>query len=117
MEAQQIGQLLEGDNSLSLLLAVVLPILALALGVLIWTVVGLAMRPVDTIRTAVEKITEGSVDERLPNPRTGDELERLVDTMNRMLERLQKAIKRGASFRSRREPRTQDSDCCDEGGT
>ena len=98
VEAQQIGQLLEGNNSLSLFLAVLLPILAVVLGVLIWIVVGLAMKPVDTIRAAVDEISEGSVDERLPSPRTGDEVERLVDTLNRMLERLQRAIKRERRF-------------------
>ena len=98
VEAQQIGQLLEEGSSLSLLLAILLPILAIVLGMLIWVVVGLAMKPVETIRTAVDEISEGHLDERLPSPRTGDELERLVDTMNSMLGRLQRAIKRERRF-------------------
>ena len=98
IEAQQVGQLIDEGRSLSLFLAILLPILAIVLGLLIWVVVSLAMKPVETVRTAVDEISEGSLDERLPSPNTGDELERLVDTMNRMLERLQEVMKRERRF-------------------
>jgi signal transduction histidine kinase len=98
IEAQQVGQIVDEGKSLSLFLAIFLPILAILLGLLIWVVVGLAMKPVGSISAAVDEISEGSLDERLPSPRTGDELEGLVDTMNSMLGRLQEAIKRERRF-------------------
>jgi signal transduction histidine kinase len=83
---------------LTRLLEIVLPILALVLGGLIWLVVGRAMKPVEVVRRAVADISENDLDERLPSPRSGDELDRLVQTMNQMLQRLQLAMKRERRF-------------------
>jgi signal transduction histidine kinase len=98
VEAQQIGQIDQTISSLTLLLAVVLPILAVVLAALIWFIVGRAMKPVEAVRVAVAHISDTDLDERVVGPGTGDELERLVETMNRMLERLQATIKRERRF-------------------
>ena len=96
--AQQIGQIDQTVGSLTVLLAVVSPVLAVVLGLPIWFVVGRAMKPVEAVRVAVADISDQDLEERVPSPGTGDELERLVDTMNRMLERLQATIKRERRF-------------------
>jgi signal transduction histidine kinase len=98
VEYQVINQIVGADNSLTRLLEIVLPILAVALGGLIWLVVGRAMKPVEVVRRAVADISENDLDERLPSPRSGDELDRLVHTMNQMLQRLQLAMKRERRF-------------------
>jgi signal transduction histidine kinase len=98
VEYQVINQIVGAKNSLTHLLEIVLPILALVLGALIWLVVGRAMKPVEVVRQAVADISENDLDERLPSPRSGDELDSLVDTMNQMLQRLQLAMKRERRF-------------------
>ena len=98
VEYQVINQIVAAENSLTQLLEIVLPILALVLGGLIWLVVGRAMKPVEVVRRAVADISENDLDERLPSPRSGDELDRLVDTMNQMLQRLQLAMKTERRF-------------------
>jgi signal transduction histidine kinase len=98
VEYQVINQIVDAENSLTKLLEIVLPILALVLGGLIWLVVGRAMKPVEVVRRAVADISAKDLDERFPSPRGGDELDRLVDTMNQMLQRIQVAMKRERRF-------------------
>ena len=98
VEYQVINQIVDAENSLTELLEIVLPILALVLGGLTWLVVGRAMKPVEVVRQAVSDISAKDLDERLPSPRSGDELDRLVDTMNQMLQRIQAAMKRERRF-------------------
>jgi heavy metal sensor kinase len=47
-----------------------------------------ALRPVDEITQSAERITSRNLSERLPAPKTGDEIERLSVGLNRMIERL-----------------------------
>ena len=98
VEAQVINQIVAAGNSLSDLLEIVLPILAIVLAGLIWLVVGRAMKPVEVVRRSVAEISAKNLDERVPSPKSGDELDRLVGTMNLMLQRLQAAIKRERRF-------------------
>jgi signal transduction histidine kinase len=98
VEYQVINQIVDAENSLTELLEIVLPILALVLGGLVWLVVGRAMKPVEVVRRAVADISTKDLDERLPSPRSGDELDRLVDTMNQMLQGIQAAMKRERRF-------------------
>ena len=98
VEGQRINQITNATRSLTVDVAVGAPLLVLAVGLLIWLVVGRAMKTVESVRVAVAEISEEDLDERVSNPRTGDELERLVLTMNVMLERLQGAIERERRF-------------------
>jgi signal transduction histidine kinase len=70
------------------LLAVALPTLLIVLALTIWFVVGRALRPVDRMRQQVDEVTATSLDRRVVDPGTNDEVGRLAHTMNRMLERL-----------------------------
>jgi signal transduction histidine kinase len=68
------------------------------LGFLIWIVVGRALRPVDRMRRRVDAISERDLGQRLDAPGTGDELDRLADTLNELLERLDVAVTRERKF-------------------
>lgn len=98
IEGQEINQIFDAENSMNRLFIFGLPILAVILGILIWFVVGQAMKPVEKARLAVAEISANDLDEEVPSPKSGDELDRLVSTMNAMLRRLQAALRRERRF-------------------
>src|SRR6202521_1321081 len=53
-----------------------------------------ALRPVDQITTAAESISITNLSDRLEVPRSSDELQRLSETLNRMLTRLDTSVQR-----------------------
>lgn len=57
-----------------------------------------ALRPVDQITAATRSISLSNLSERLPVPRTHDELQRLSETCNDMLARLESAVKEIKQF-------------------
>lgn len=57
-----------------------------------------ALRPVDQIAAAAESISITNLANRLDVPATGDELQRLSETLNRMLSRLNSAVQRMSQF-------------------
>ena len=73
-------------------------VLALA-GLLIWLLVGKALRPVELIRSQVAAITDtASLDHRVGESPVDDEIGRLAQTMNAMLDRLQRSAERQRRF-------------------
>ncbi len=88
----------ETTAALALPLLLGLPVLVLVVGATTWLVVGRALRPVERIRTEVERITGSSLDRRVPEPESRDEVGRLARTMNAMLGRLQDASERQEQF-------------------
>lgn len=59
---------------------------------------GLALRPVESMRRRAAAISAETPGERLPVPPTRDEIERLGETLNEMLERLEEALQRERDF-------------------
>jgi heavy metal sensor kinase len=57
-----------------------------------------ALRPVDAITERARTIGLNNLSERLPVPRTNDELQRLTETWNAMLDRLESAISKISQF-------------------
>jgi heavy metal sensor kinase len=57
-----------------------------------------ALKPVEQITRAAERITQFNLSERLPVARTGDELERLSASLNRMITRLDDAFQNSKRF-------------------
>jgi heavy metal sensor kinase len=57
-----------------------------------------ALRPVDEITRDAKSISVQNLSKRLTVPQTGDELQRLSETWNDMLERLEAAVKRITQF-------------------
>jgi signal transduction histidine kinase len=75
-----------------------LPLLVVGAAALTWVLAGRALRPVEAIRTEVESISGSTLDRRVPVPESGDEVARLAQTMNAMLDRLQEASTRQQRF-------------------
>ena len=88
----------ESVRALELGLAVAVPALILLIATTTWWIVGRALRPVENIRREVDEISASELDRRVPEPPTGDEIQRLAETMNTMLERLEHATLRQRSF-------------------
>jgi two-component system OmpR family sensor kinase len=57
-----------------------------------------ALRPVDEIVSHARRIGERSLSERLPSPASRDELGRLVDTLNAMLDRVERGVETQRRF-------------------
>jgi two-component system OmpR family sensor kinase len=96
------GESLEDrDDALDGLLAqllVVLPVALLVSSVLGYLVAGAALRPVEGMRRRAAEISAASADQRLPLPRSHDEVFRLGETLNEMLERLDSGLARERRF-------------------
>ena len=56
------------------------------------------LQPVDKLTNAVRSLTIGNLSERLPISHTGDELQRLAETCNEMLARLETAVAQTKRF-------------------
>ncbi len=76
----------------------VTPGLILIVAIMVWSVVGRAFRPVAKIREEVESIRSSTIDRRVPVPDTEDEVARLAEMMNAMLDRLEAAQIRQREF-------------------
>ena len=63
-----------------------------------YLVAGAALRPMEGMRRRAQEISTSSLDERLPVPATGDEVARLGETLNRMLERIEEGLARERRF-------------------
>jgi len=57
-----------------------------------------SLSPVDRIAVTAERISSQNLGERLPVPKTGDELERLSLSLNRMIQRLEAAFQYSRRF-------------------
>ncbi len=60
--------------------------------------VGRSLQPVDAMRAELDRITATDLDRRVPVPETGDELERLGDSMNHTIDRLGSAVTANERF-------------------
>lgn len=85
-ETESIGQTVGEVRNL---LAVGLPMLLVVLGLVTWRATGRTLRPVEQIRATAEGIGADTLHDRVPVPGTRDEVQRLAETMNGMLDRLE----------------------------
>ncbi|MEU3620564.1 HAMP domain-containing sensor histidine kinase [Streptomyces sp. NPDC006872] len=81
----------ESTQIVTRLLRVGLPLLLLLAAGATWMAVGRALAPVGAIRSEVDAISSAELHRRVPLPRSRDEIARLATTMNRMLDRLERA--------------------------
>jgi two-component system, OmpR family, sensor kinase len=93
-----IGESLDREHDLrvrlAVLLAIVLPAALLAASYLGYRLAGAALAPVERMRARAAQITDSDLSERLPLPRSQDEIARLGRTFNGLLDRLAAAIAR-----------------------
>lgn len=80
------------------LLLEVIPALLIAASLAGYWISGRALAPVDSITRAAQEINGKNLSVRLAVPNSGDEIARLADTLNAMLERIDFARKRTAQF-------------------
>jgi signal transduction histidine kinase len=96
--AEPVDDLVESGQALRSVLLISYPVILLVLGVIAWRVVGAALRPVEELRSAAERISGSGDDDRLPVPASDDEIHALALTLNSMLDRLGRAREREASL-------------------
>ena len=85
-------------RSLSRLLLIGGPVALLLASLAAYWTVGAALRPVEAMRRRATEISAAQTEQRLPVPRAQDELRRLGETLNEMLDRLQAAVERERAF-------------------
>jgi heavy metal sensor kinase len=85
-------------SQLLIQLSIGLPIVVLAAIGGGFLLVGRALAPVGQIARKAEQITQHNLSERLPVPRTADELERLSVSLNHMIARLEEAVLNSKRF-------------------
>ncbi len=85
-------------NHLFLQLALGLPLAVVIIAGGGYLLVRRALQPVEQITRKAEQITQHNLSERLPVARTGDELERLSHSLNRMIARLDDAFRNSKRF-------------------
>ncbi|GID67772.1 hypothetical protein Acy02nite_56530 [Actinoplanes cyaneus] len=75
-----------------------LPAAIVFVAAIAWWASGRALRPVERMRAELARITAADMSSRVPQPRTGDEIEQLAVTMNETLDRLADAAERQRRF-------------------
>jgi signal transduction histidine kinase len=70
------------------ILAVAVPLLVLALGLILWISISRALKPVEVMREEADEITAAQLRRRLAVPPGDDEIPRLALTLNEMLDRI-----------------------------
>jgi signal transduction histidine kinase len=85
-------------DALRVALAVVVPLLTVALGVVVWLILGRALRPVEELRRGAARVASSGGPGSLPVPRRDDELGALARTLNSMLDRLEAGAARQRAF-------------------
>jgi two-component system OmpR family sensor kinase len=88
----------EALESLRNELLIAIPVAIFLASITGYALAGVALRPVESMRSRAATISSESADERLPVPATGDEIESLGATLNEMLDRLQLAMQRQREF-------------------
>ena len=93
-----IAETRAGVDAASRALWIIVPAVGAILALAIWAAAGHVLRPVRAISGRVAAISGSTLDERVPEPDSGDEIAELAALMNEMLDRLQAASDRQRAF-------------------
>ncbi|MGF1614542.1 MAG: sensor histidine kinase [Gammaproteobacteria bacterium] len=85
-------------TTLTRVLWIAIPVMVAAITILAWFVTGRALQPISRIIERAQRIGDSTLHERVPEPGSGDEVDKLAKTMNRMLERIEGAAIRQRQF-------------------
>lgn len=96
--AQSVGSGADTVSLATAMLVVGVPLLVGIVGLATYVLVGRALRPVEEIRRRTALITGADLTARVPVPPSDDEVARLAQTMNAMLDRLDEAQKAQRRF-------------------
>lgn len=94
----RMRELDEAEARLVLLFLAGAPLLVASLGLAGWLLAGAALRPVAALTRRAAQISPADVGQRLPQPPGADEVAVLARTLNRMLDRLEVAVRREREF-------------------
>jgi signal transduction histidine kinase len=86
--ASEATEVQDPVNEVRRLLMIGIPLISLAGGVLLWFIVGRSLQPVERMRRDAQSIADLGAGDRVHQPANSDELGRLAETMNGMLDRL-----------------------------
>jgi heavy metal sensor kinase len=75
-----------------------LPVMVLVGGLLGWFLTRQGLRPLNQVAETSDSITSSNLSLRIPQRGAGDELDRLIDTFNRMIERLENSFRQMRQF-------------------
>lgn len=75
-----------------------LPLVAILSAVGAWWMAGRISRPLARLSNEASKIDARSLDARLPDPRSGDEISALAQTLNHLLDRLERSFRQSSRF-------------------
>ena len=95
---ENVDDLRDNMDALRAVLLTLFPLAVVALGAMVWWLVGRTLRPVEAIRREVSGIDLGQLGQRVPTPGTGDEVDLLAGTMNDMLARLESSVAQQRRF-------------------
>ena len=95
---RSLGEVNRTVDSVTAALFLGVPALVAAIAALAWYLAGRALRPVESIRAEAAAITATTMHRRVPEPETRDEVGRLAQTMNAMLDRLEDSSTRQRQF-------------------
>lgn len=79
-------------------LLLTIPIALLLMIISGWILAHMALRPVKMIVETAEKVTALHLDKRIPTGRADQEFRKLIEVINRMLQRLEKSFKQSTRF-------------------
>jgi len=96
--AAPLNEFYEALERFRLMLWLSVPALLVGAGLGGYLISRRALKPVDQITAAAESISISNLSERLEVPKTSDELQRLSETLNRMLARLNASVHRISQF-------------------
>ncbi len=88
----------ESVRILAASLAVSVPMALTVLALLVWWLTGRVLRPVESVRAEVASMQGDQLHRRVSVPDTQDEIARLAQTMNAMLDRVERATQRQREF-------------------
>jgi two-component system OmpR family sensor kinase len=93
------------ENTIRGVLKYVLSILTILIPVVLifsfsggWLLAGMVLRPIKQVSAMANRITAENLDERIPPRKVEDELGKLIETINRMIERLQASFSQIRQF-------------------
>jgi heavy metal sensor kinase len=75
-----------------------LPLMSMSAAVLGWLMAGRALRPVNEVAKTAQRITGANLTVQIPARGSGDELDRLIESFNRMIERLDQSFTQARQF-------------------
>ena len=74
------------------------PVVILLSGLLGWFLAGKALRPVNSVSDAAQRITHSNLHVQIPLRHAGDELDRLIEAFNHMMSRLNRSFEQIRQF-------------------